>query len=89
MVAELVLKSFKGIGNLTFDNWYTSAKLVSLLTALDIPTIGTVRADHVGNAPILSTKDLENKEHGVMQNAVMHLMIACHCILLNGSIILL
>ena len=42
VVIELVLKSFKSIGNLTFDNCYTSAKLISLLTALDIPTIGVV-----------------------------------------------
>ena len=56
VVTELVLKSFKYIGNLTFDNWYTSAKLISLLTALDIPAIGTVWADPVGNAPVLSTK---------------------------------
>ena len=39
LVTELVIKSFKGIGNLTFDNWYTSAKLTRLLTALDITTI--------------------------------------------------
>ena len=42
VVTELVLKSFKGIGNLTFDKWYISAKLITLLTALYIPTIGTV-----------------------------------------------
>ena len=42
VVDESVLKSFKGIGNLTFNNWYTSTKLISLLTALDVPNIGTV-----------------------------------------------
>ena len=42
VVTELVLKSFKGIGNFTFDNWCMSAKLINLLTALDTPTIGTV-----------------------------------------------
>ena len=42
VVTELVLKSFKGIGNLTFDNWYTSAKLITFLTVLYNPTIGTV-----------------------------------------------
>ena len=79
MVTELVLKSFKGVGNLTFDNWYTSAKLISLLTALDIPTVGTVRADHVENALVLSTKDLENKERGFYSYAFDDSM-SLHCV---------
>ena len=34
LVTELILKWYKGLGNLTFDNWSPSAKLISLLTAL-------------------------------------------------------
>ena len=40
VVAEMVLKCYVGLGNLRFDNWHTSAKLINLLTALDVPTIG-------------------------------------------------
>ena len=79
VVTELVLKSFKGIGNLTFDNWYTSAKLISLLTALDIPTIGTIRADCIGNAPVLSIKGLEKKECGFYSYAFDDSM-SLHCV---------
>ena len=38
---KMVLKCCEGLGNLIFDNWYTSAKFINLLTALDVPTIGT------------------------------------------------
>ena len=49
LVTELILKWYKGLGNLTFDNWSPSAELISLLTALDIPTICTAQADQVGH----------------------------------------
>ena len=89
MVTELVQKSFKGIGNLIFDNWYTFAKLISFLTALDIPTIGTVQADCIGNTPVLSTKRLEKKEHGFYSYAFDDSM-SLYCVKwLNNSLVTL
>ena len=89
VVTELVLKSSKGTGNLTFGNWYTSAKLISLLTALHILSIGTVRADRVGNAPVLSTKGLEKQEHGFYSYAFDDSM-SLHCVKwLDNSVVTL
>ena len=34
--------------NLAFDNWYTCTKLLSVLIALDIPTVCTARIDCLG-----------------------------------------
>lgn len=79
VVANMVLQSIDGIGNLTFDNWYTSAKLMSLLAALGVPTISTVRADRVGNAPVLNTKDIERKERGFFSYAFDDSM-GLHCV---------
>ena len=80
---------FKGIGNLAFDNWYTSAKLISLWTALDITTIGTVRVDWVRNAPVLRTKGLEKREHGFYSYAFDDSM-SLHCVKwLNNSVVTL
>ena len=44
-----------------------------------MPTIGTVRADHVENAPVLSTKGLENKERGFYSYAFDDSM-SLHCV---------
>ena len=54
VVSNLVLQYKEGIGNLTFDNWYASTKLMPLLTAIDIPTICTVRDDRIGEVQIKS-----------------------------------
>ena len=65
VVLDLVLHSGSGIGNLTFDNWYTSAKLFSALTAMEIPTIATARSDRLGGATLMSTTNLMKKQRGV------------------------
>ena len=57
------LTAFNGFKqNLGFDNWSTSTKLLSILTALDIPTVCTARVDRLGTAPTLSTKVMMKKE---------------------------
>ena len=59
------LTEFNGVKpNLAFDNWYTSTKLLSILTASDIPTVCTARVDRLGTAPTLSTKVMMKKERG-------------------------
>ena len=50
--------------NLAFGNWYTSTKLLSMLTALDKPTVCTARVNRLGTAPTLSTKVMMKKERG-------------------------
>ena len=50
--------------NLTFGNSYTSTKLLSILTALDIPAVCTARVDRLETAPTLSTKVMMKKERG-------------------------
>ena len=54
-------KSYERLGNLTFDNWYASAKFLSLLTALELPTISIAR---VGKAAIKTVSQIEKGEHG-------------------------
>ena len=59
------LTEFNGAkSNLAFDKWYTSTKLLSILTALDIPTVCTASVDRLGNAPTLSTKIMMKKDCG-------------------------
>ena len=60
----MVLQCKEGIGNLTFDNWYASTKLMSLLTAMDIPTICTVRDDRIGEVQIKSKSSMWKLERG-------------------------
>ena len=57
------LTEFNGAkSNLAFDKWYTSTKLLSILTALDILTVCTASVDRLGNAPTLSTKIMMKKD---------------------------
>ena len=49
------------------------------MIALDIPTTGTVQADCIGNAPVLSTKGLEKKEPGFYSYAFDDSMLL-HCV---------
>ena len=59
------LTEFNGVKpNLAFRNWYTPNKLLSILTALDIPTVCKARADPWGTAPTLSTKVMMKKKRG-------------------------
>ena len=64
VVLDLVLKCDNGIGNLAFDNWYSSTRLLSILTAMEVPTVCTARADRVGNAPIKSTSQMQKCQRG-------------------------
>ena len=61
---DLVLTCQEGIGNLTFGNWYTSYKLISMRTAMNIPTICTVHGDHIDSAPITSKSQMARIPHG-------------------------
>ena len=63
-VLDCVLESEGGIQNLAFDNWYASTKLLSVLSAMQIPMISTVRSDRVGDAPILSDNQMKKKARG-------------------------
>ena len=58
IVSNLVLQCKEGIGNLTFDNWYASLKLMLLLTAMDIPTICAVRDNCIGEVQIKSKSSM-------------------------------
>ena len=64
VVLDLVISSGEGLGNLAFDNWYSSTKLISALTAMKIPTISTVRSDRVGDAPFVPDNQMKKKERG-------------------------
>lgn len=79
VVTDLILQAEGSIDNLTFDNWYSSAKLSSLVTAMDIPLICTVRPDRVGKAPVMSTKCMEKQERGSYSYAYDDAM-QLHCI---------
>ena len=59
VVADLLLTCQDGKRNLTFDNWCVSSKLISLLTAMIIPTTCTVCCDCIGSAPITSKSQIE------------------------------
>ena len=69
VVSNLVLQCKEGIGNFTFDNWYASIKLMSLLTAMDIPTICTGRDDHSGEGQIKSKASMSKLERGELSYA--------------------
>ena len=64
IVVDLVLTCQEGIGNLTFGNCSTSYKLISMLTAMNIPTICTVHGDHIDSAPITSKSQMARIPHG-------------------------
>ena len=76
VVSNLVLQCKEGIGNLTFDNWYASVKLMLLLTAMDIPTICTERDDHIGEVQIKSKSSMSKLEQGYVYDDVAGL----HCV---------
>ena len=79
VVSDMVLQSKDGIGNLTYDKWYSSAKLMSILTALRIPTICTARPDRVDGTPVLSTSAMEKKDCGSFTYAFDDSM-RIHCV---------
>ena len=64
VVSNLALQCKERIGNLTFDNWYASTKLISLLLAMDIPTICTVRDERIGEVQIKSKSSMSKLERG-------------------------
>ena len=78
-VIEFILKMKNTEANLTFDNWYASAKLMSLLNALKIPTICTVRANHVATVPLLSIKQMAKKKRGAFSYAFDE-EVGLHCV---------
>ena len=79
VVTDLVLRCYNGIGNLSFDNWYSSARLMSLLTAMGIPTVCTARPDRIGKAPIKSTAALAKCAQGQFSYAFDDSM-SLHCV---------
>ena len=79
VVTDLVLRSGGGISNLTFDNWYTSTKLMSALTGMGIPTVCTARKDRVGKAPVLSTMEMKAKPRGHFSHAFDD-GVGIHCV---------
>ena len=52
------LSEFKN-HKLCFDNWFTSLLLLQYLKMEGIYAVGTIRANHISNCPILPNKDLE------------------------------
>ena len=64
VVSNLVLQCKEGFGKLTFDNWYASTKLMSLLIAMDIPTICAVRDDRIEEVEIKSKSSMSKLERG-------------------------
>ena len=79
VVLDLVLQSGNGIGNLAFDNWYTSARLMSALAAMDIPTVATARSDRVGGAPLMTTTNMGKKKRGTLSYAIDKTQVL-HCV---------
>ena len=79
VVIDLVLKCDSGIGNLSFDNWYSSAKLMSLLTAMEVPTICTAKSDRIGKAPVKSSSALSKGPLGEFSYAFDD-SLALHCV---------
>ena len=63
-ILDCVLESEGGIQNLAFDNWCASTKLLSVLSAIQIPTISSERSYRVGDAPALSDNQMKKKERG-------------------------
>ena len=47
---------------LFFSNWFNSYKLINVLTSHGISATGTVNVDRVGNAPMISKKELGRKD---------------------------
>ena len=50
--------------HLTFDNLFTSLKLVNVLTDKSIACTGTLRANRIGDCPLKSTKEIEKSVRG-------------------------
>ena len=79
----MVLQCKEGSGNLTFDNWFASAKLL-LLIAMDIPTICTVRDDHIGEVHIKSKSSMSKHERGEFSYAYED-VVGPHCVQWDDS----
>ena len=79
VVIDLVLECDSGIGNLSFENWYSSVKLMSLLTAMEVPTIYTARSDRIGKAPVKSSSALSKGPRGEFSYAFDD-SLALHCV---------
>ena len=64
IVVDLVLTCQEGIRNLILDNWYASSKLISLLTAMNIPIICTACGDRINSASITSKSQMKRFPSG-------------------------
>lgn len=54
-----------GSCTMTFDNWYTSVKLIQYLKdEFNLLSSGTVRKNRIDNCPLLDKKDLEKRGRG-------------------------
>ena len=84
VVADLVLTCKEGLGNLTFNNWYASTKLMSLLTAMEIPTICTVRYNRIGDTQIKSKYSMSKSERGDFSYAYDDI-VGLHCVRWNEN----
>ena len=84
VVSNLVLQFKEEIGNLTFDNWYPSTKLMSLLTVMDIPTICTVRDNDIGEVQIKSKSSMSKLERGEFNYAYDD-VDGFHCVQWNDN----
>ena len=78
VVSNLVLQCKEGIENLSFDNWYASMQLLLLLTAMDIPTICTVRDYCIGEVQIKSKSSMLKLERGEFNYA--YDVVGLHCV---------
>ena len=54
---------------ITFDNWYTSAGLVSALAKIGVACRGTCRSDRTGNAPLESVALTKKSARGSFSRA--------------------
>ena len=50
--------------HVTFDNFFTSLRLIDYLTSIDISATGTVRQNRIEGCPITPAKVLEKKDRG-------------------------
>ena len=50
--------------NLAFDNWYSSQLCLDILSSLQVPTVGTVREDRIGECPLMSKNSLKADRRG-------------------------
>ena len=83
-MSNLVLQCKEGIGNLTFDSWYPSTKLMSLLTVMDIPAICTVRDNGIGEVQIKSKSSMSKLERRAFSYAYDD-VAGFHCVQWNDN----